>query len=159
MKPKAKTLIERHGFLDPDQKTTRHDEIQLWAYRNLKEILESLSGDHFKYEIEKTFLEFAIFQEVRSFKNIVGFVDLFALGKKKNTIDNSISSFYIAIEIKSEIESCGELIRQINFYRQFAPNFLEETTWLVICPNDRFQNILEDQRIRFFKYKPMDQLF
>lgn len=39
---KAKSLIEKHGFLDPDKKTTEHDKIQTWVYQNFESILKEL---------------------------------------------------------------------------------------------------------------------
>lgn len=76
MKPKAKTLIEKHGFIDPDRKSSKHDEIQLWVYNNVTEVLKSLSVHNNTFDIYSRELERPILQTSANCKNIVGFVDL-----------------------------------------------------------------------------------
>ena len=54
----------------------------------------------------------------------------------------------IYIEVKTEIKSIGELIRQINHYRTYLKG-----DYYVLCPNDECRKILEDQNIGFISYK------
>ena len=56
----------------------------------------------------------------------------------------------VAFEVKTKIDSVGELIRQINYYR----NVLRDTIFVVISENDEYKDILNDQKIKFIKYEP-----
>ena len=60
----------------------------------------------------------------------------------------------IAFEVKTTIDSVGELIRQINYYR----NVLKETIFVVVSENDKYKDILKDQKIGFIKYEPKKYL-
>ena len=60
----------------------------------------------------------------------------------------------IAFEVKTTIDSVGELIRQINYYR----NVLRETIFVVVSENDKYKDILKDQKIGFIKYEPKKYL-
>jgi len=134
MEPKAKTLIERMGFLDADRKRNSHDEMQIWVYRNFKSIIMKMyplvKYDDRPMEIK---LEYPITDIRRNF--VVGFVDVFC---KKHSI---------GIEVKTEIPVVGELIRQIQFYRQYTA-----ASWIVVSPDDKNAEILKEQGIRFLKY-------
>jgi hypothetical protein len=76
----------------------------------------------------------------RSF--VVGFADIYS------------TRYHIGIEIKSEIVSIGDLIRQIQFYR----NYTEGTDWVVISPDERFAGLLKDQGILFYRYPAPGEL-
>ncbi len=152
MNRQAKTLIERHGFLDTDRRTPMHDEIQLWAYANLKEIIPVKEG--YQIEILKKGLDHPISFLTNNDSNrvVVGFVDLRAEGYLNEVISDGtrrVKYLRLAIEIKSRIDSCGDLIRQINFYRKYTD---ESTTWFVISPDDRYRRILWEHGIYFLKY-------
>jgi len=151
MTPQAKTLIEKCGFMDPDRKSTKHDEIQLWCYDHAVEILKSFSSDpESKIEITSRELERPISHKTNNYHAIVGYVDLFLISLVKS------KTVCVAIEIKSAIHSCGDLVRQINFYRSYLSR---ETLWIVVCPDDRFKDVLKDQGIYFFKYRSPGELF
>ncbi len=49
-------------------------------------------------------------------------------------------------EVKTEINSIGELIRQINHYRTY-----QKGTYFVVCPDDSSRDILKQQNIGFIK--------
>jgi hypothetical protein len=140
MEPKAKTIIEKHGFLDSDRKSPKHDEIQLWVYKNLRTVIKSVFPEVNAEELDlsKTQLEYAISD--RNF--IVGFVDI-------------CCPYMVAIEVKTSISSVGDLIRQIQFYR----NYLSGPRWIVVSPDDRPAAILKEQGIYFYKYQTPGQLF
>ncbi len=55
----------------------------------------------------------------------------------------------IYFEVKTEIPSLGELIRQINIYREYGAKKI-----FVVSPDDRYVNVLEEQGIGFIKYTP-----
>jgi hypothetical protein len=54
----------------------------------------------------------------------------------------------IYVEVKTEIKSIGELIRQINHYRTYLRG-----DYYVLCPDNSSKNILEEQNIGFINYK------
>lgn len=54
-----------------------------------------------------------------------------------------------AYEVKSKIPSCGELLRQLQTYRTLLGREIKLT---VVCPDDRFQSIIESQEFGFIKY-------
>ncbi|UII32270.1 hypothetical protein LVD17_00265 [Fulvivirga ulvae] len=52
----------------------------------------------------------------------------------------------IYIEVKTEIKSLGELIRQINLYKVYQPG-----EYYVLCPNNEFKETLAQQNIGFIE--------
>lgn len=135
MEPRAKTLIERLGFMDPDRKRHSHDEIQIWVYRNFREIIQRvfplLQVD--ESSLLDLRLEHPITADNRNF--IVGFVDVYS------------RRLAISVEVKTEIPTIGDLIRQIQFYKKYMSG-----TWIVVSPDSRNSEILREQGIYFFKY-------
>ena len=68
---------------------------------------------------------------------------------------NEKSTIDIYIEIKTEIPSLGELIRQLRAYKTYIPNGY----YIVVCPDDTHKEILEEQNFYFYKYQDPTQLF
>lgn len=56
---------------------------------------------------------------------------------------------FIFIEVKSEIKSLGELIRQLGTYREY-----KRGDYYVVCADDHHKDILHEQGIGFIKYAP-----
>lgn len=139
MEPKAKTLIERLGFKDPDRRASKHDEIQLWVYQNIAIVINTIWPQsklellHFVVELEHPITD-------RNY--VLGFVDLY------------VQSHGIAIEVKTEIPNVGELLRQINFYR----NYFGGPRWIVVSPDDRYKDVLKAQGIHFYKFQPNNNI-
>lgn len=88
----------------------------------------------------------------------VGFADYFA---KVETFDASLDGplnaprwvlrrerVNLFFEVKPEIRSLGELMRQLNHYRVYT----YEGQFFVVSPDDRFRSTLESQGIGFVKY-------
>lgn len=150
---KAKTLQEKLGFKDEDLISDKHDEIILWLFDNSLEVVRKLFKDKGEVDentikISKVSFEYPVINSFRTNKNIIGFIDAviyFSYQKNNETIHYSI-----AVEVKSYIKSIGELLRQINLYKEFTKNY-----FVVISPDDRFIKILESEDIRFYKYKPV----
>jgi hypothetical protein len=141
MEPKAKTLIERLGFLDPDRKKYKHDEIQIWVYHNFRSIIKHVFPllkveNDLQLKIE---LEYPVADNSKHKNFIVGFVDVYC------------RKYSIGVEIKTEMPVVGELIRQIQFYRNYING-----SWIVVSPDDRNANILKGQGIYFYKYHSAD---
>lgn len=65
---------------------------------------------------------------------------------------------YAWFEVKSKVNSLGELLRQINIYRQYA--YLERgrmnNKWFLVAPRigDEFLQIIKEQGIRFIEFDP-----
>jgi len=134
MERKAKTLIERFGFVDPDREKPSHDQIQIWVYNNFPMIVRRVFPS---VEVENYLpldikLEYPV-SDQRNF--VVGFIDVYC------------RKLSIGIEIKSEIPRLGDLVRQIQYYRKYVTG-----SWIVVSPDDRSAGILIDQGIHFFKY-------
>ena len=55
--------------------------------------------------------------------------------------------YHYGFEVKPSIRSIGEVVRQIRMYQEFTKG----TKWLVVSPDDRFANTLEEQGIGFLK--------
>jgi hypothetical protein len=54
---------------------------------------------------------------------------------------------WLGVEVKSRIDSIGELLRQIQFYRRF-----DRGPWCVVSPDTRYAGLLKDQGIAFVPY-------
>lgn len=57
-------------------------------------------------------------------------------------------AFRILVEVKSELPTVGELMRQLNLYRQSCGQVI------VVAPDDRYSALLAEQGILFVKYEP-----
>ncbi len=53
----------------------------------------------------------------------------------------------VYIEVKTEIPSLGELIRQIQLYKEYNPG-----RYFVLAPDDSYRDVLSEQRIGFIQY-------
>lgn len=156
---KAKTIIEKHGFVDGDKKTPEHDKIQKWVYRNAHKIIDDLfvKGTE-SFEIknniwEPKILETTYYNSTRR-EQIVGFLDLFVnYMKDSNTVEHQWPSVYF--EIKTSIPSVGDLLRQLKFYR----HYLQGRDIVVVCPDDSCADIIQEQGYYFYKYQDPEKLF
>ena len=138
MEPRAKTLIERLGFLDTDRRKFKHDEIQIWVYRNFPSILKQVLplvqvDDAVPLDLR---LEYPIADQTYNRNYIVGFVDVYC------------RRLSVGVEVKTEIPRVGDLIRQIQFYKRYST-----MSWIVVSPDDENAEILKEQGIYFYKYK------
>lgn len=150
---KAKTMMQKSGFMDPDKKSPEHDKIQTWCYKNMKKVLCSAFNTSKEFEIVYIKWEHEIVQRSNQMdsspKFIIGFVDFKVVVKnKEETI--------VYIEVKPKIPSLGELIRQMNFYKTYLGN---RARYLVISPDDSYCDILKGQGFHFYKYKDEQKLF
>lgn len=178
---KAKTLIERHGFKDPDKGSPEHDKIQEWVYRNYERIITEMCDKNEYRQLPKApwYISWAeckweeiIFSKTKS---LVGFIDL------KATVDfmddtgriNKLIELYgtsnvsidqwcevggekyhekiIYFEIKTAIDSLGELLRQLNVYRHHTG---DDAVFIIVSPDDHCVDILQEHGFLFYKYQP-----
>jgi len=154
---RAKSLIEKHGFKDSDLTTPQHDKILFWSVENINKIIDDvIVKEKIKFKIEAIEPEFAITDyNYYHTKSIIGFLDLHVRFVTEKTDKFEPQTYRVGIEIKSKILSVGETIRQLNFYKEFSNNHY----WIIISPDDRFQDFFEKQNIKFYKYKEDSELF
>jgi len=143
-KPKAKTLQQRFGFLDDDLTTPKHDEMMIWANDNAKQLVSEVLGEPLDV------LDITWECSVKTSTNfLIGFIDLAILASNHTLV---------CFEIKTKIPSLGELLRQINMYREPVNRLGQRgsqakyASFAVIAPDDRFSPILREQGIEFIKY-------
>jgi hypothetical protein len=108
-----------------------------------------------------------------SAKNIIGYIDMkvvliytnltvigvdFSKNKVNNKIEwaqtektgfnNETNYKDLLIEVKTKIQSLGELFRQLNTYKEF-----EKGDYLVVCPDDSNEETIISQGFKFYKFK------
>ena len=157
---KANTLIEKHGFVDSDKGSPKHDKIQLWIYDNAAKAIDDLfiKGEY-EFRIKERQWEYKILEKTSSYnaaaKQIVGFIDLYVSYLRScDKIEDVWPCVYF--EIKVEIPSLGDLFRQLNFYK----TYLRPSPKLVIVsPDDKYCNLIKEQGFYFYKYQDKDLLF
>lgn len=126
---RAKTMIEKMGFRDKDLKTPEHDYLMMWATekRNLADLVTTIYGIHhdkvneFKNGLKIKELDFekpiCVFDKKcqTELKSIAGYVDCtFQVSLRTSELTKTH-----VIEFKSDIQSYGELIREIEYYKSF----------------------------------------
>ncbi len=125
---KDRSLMTKMGFQDEDLKTQTHDEIflKLGNNDNLLKIISALGIDH----LLSSGIEYGAEYEFPITNNnyIIGYVDAaiwFVI--KDKTILERFKTYeailvVIIIEIKTNIENIGELLRQIHTYKTYEQN-------------------------------------
>jgi len=122
----------------------KHDEIQIWCFKNIKEIIKGITDKDFSDDDIKI-NEINIEEPIKQSNGyIVGYLDIichFCIEKME---------FSLIIEIKPEIYSLGDLIRQVKTYKNSFHN--HRNIFVVVSKTDKYKEILKSQNIRFFKY-------
>lgn len=174
MRPRAKTNLEKMGFVDPDRKESKHDVLQLQILENPEKLIKGITEKEITdLKVETIKLEYPV---VTSTKFIVGYLDCvisfsFDEGKfyetskyervdgvRKEVITRKKERTYITlcVEIKTKIESFGDTLRQINTYKQYVgkyPNPHGTVYFVVASEDDRYKPQFESQNIRFYNFK------
>ncbi len=165
-------LFQRAGFKKGELSTPKHDEIVILldsyihlvmdrererfpqiTYRTIWELPVSDSYGRAVGNIDLT-LQISISYEAQWEERNVG-------GTWKKLRQNSVSLFDVMhFEVKPEIRSIGELIRQINKYRSHIGNFQTSyqngftkyaiPEFIVVSPDSRFEPIIRSQGVGFF---------
>lgn len=91
---------------------------------------------------------------IQNGKYTVGFVDVFIELLQpclhlstENGIESDYEVFSCALEIKGQIESFGQLLRQVRLYQQYL-----KVPFGVVSPDDQFEKMLKSQNVGFVKY-------
>lgn len=164
-KIKAKTHLEKLGFADTDKKKADHDKIQTWVYENIGIVInETVMADNkLPYKIIKNEWEHPVVYTSGNYKLLVGFIDIFVrIGgtfDAKGPYNFNHTTLNVFVEIKTEIPSLGELIRQMRAYQTYVDHFENYTKYMVVSPDDRHAKILNEQGFYFYKYKDPALLF
>lgn len=152
MRPRAKTNLEKMGFVDPDRKESQHDVLQLKILENPEKLINSISKSVLTdLKIESIKLEKPVLSKGYNSKFIVGYLDCFIeatfdSGKEHRQLIN------LAVEIKSKVESFGDTLRQINTYKEYFDHRLG-VHFVVASEDDRYKEQFESQGIRFYDFK------
>lgn len=153
MRPRAKTNLEKMGFVDPDRKESKHDVLQLQILENPEKVVRSISNIELNnLEIEYVKLEHPVISKTNysSAKFIVGYIDVLISFLYNNGENSYKKGGVLAIEIKTKIESFGDTLRQINTYKQYCN---DKFFFVVASEDDRYKTQFESQNIRFYNFK------
>lgn len=133
MNRKDKANLRNAGFVDSDLMTDEHDQIMIWLHENINEIIEGKG-----YTVNFAQWERPISKGSGQYRTIVGYADLFV---------STVEGHNFIFEVKSKIKNVGEAIRQIRQYQFFA----RDASYVIVCPSNKFESILESQRIEFLR--------
>jgi len=159
---KAKTHLEKLGFSETDKKDSKHDVIQKWTYENIEKVISEtiMCENPHPYEIISNKWEHQIMHENGYYRMIVGYIDIMAQIQGKfylnDTKEYEFINKKVFIEVKTQIPSLGELIRQMRAYQAYGDRF---TSYLIVSPDDRHTKVLNEQGFWFYKYKDPNLLF
>lgn len=156
---KAKTLLEKMGFVDEDRKSPDHQKIQEWTYNNAALVIDDLfAKGEWTFQILSNEWEYEVYAHSYNSKSIVGFVDIavkFEKDNDKKEWDDERPRVFF--EIKTKIPSFGDLLRQLKVYRTYLT--YKKQVFVVICPDDSFADLIKEQGFFFYKYKDSGKLF
>jgi hypothetical protein len=140
--PKAKTLQERFGFLDPDIRKPEHDDIIRWLDANIEDILMLVFGLSVRPKDVFTKWE-PVVRQKEDGGLMIGFVDFIA--RWSDTI--------VVFEAKTEIETLGVLFRQVRMYQEgyIGRRPVWDMKFVVVCPDDTEADKIREQRLLFLK--------
>ena len=160
---KAQTHLQKLGFSEKDKKNLKHDTIQKWAYDNIDEIVSKtvMADNPHPYKIVANKWEHQVLYENGNYKMIVGYIDLMVIIKGQfyfhDTKKYEEGEMSLFIEVKTQIPSLGELIRQMRAYQSYQRGVLNR--YMVIAPDDTHKDLLKEQGFLFYKYQDPTQLF
>ena len=150
-------------FADEDLKKSDHDEIMLWLDTNVETLLNQVIYPGLTQEQIDTYLDEPAeikksWQQpiISATGEIVGFIDMIISYDRADTSGDDISKVFF-FDVRTEIPSLGELIREINTYKLYLG--FEESwiySYVVICPDDRYAGVLKSQEIDFWQYDQKD---
>lgn len=141
MNRKEKVNSRSAGFVDSDLMTDEHDQVMVWLYENINEIMEEIG-----HKVKWAEWEKPLPKGQGQYKTIVGYADLMV-----RTETGEIFIF----EVKSKIKNVGETIRQIRQYQFYVGSSISK--FVIVCPSDKFKNILEGQGIDFLRCPIFDK--
>lgn len=156
--PKAKTLQERFGFLDPDIRKPEHDEMIKWIEKNIEDILLLVLKLKSRPTRVITTWEPVVLREPER-GQLLGYIDLIATvpdGEARYELERLHGVSQIVFEAKTELETLGVLFRQLRMYREgyIRSERVRKMPFVVVCPDDSEAEIIREQGFNFLKYDP-----
>lgn len=151
MNRKEKYSDYSSGFVDSDLSTDMHDKIMIWLDKNIYKVVSGLSEsiDMTRAKV-KCVWESPIIKGNAQFRSIVGYIDMLVCIDipGSEAPDGSIiynQGYKLAFEVKSKINSIGEVIRQIRQYQ----SFVSPDKFIIVSTDDKFKSLLASQGIGF----------
>ncbi len=134
--------------MDRDVFSSAHDEIMCWTDTHAEEIIAKLWPENKSYRIVSKRWEKPVTTTVKRDERLIGFVDL--------AVITSGRPERVYFEIKTQVRP-GSDIRQINAYKFYQyPQYDGDAdlrgSFVVVSPDDRHAELLEEQGIKFVKY-------
>lgn len=141
----AKTLQEKFGFMEPDINNPEHDEMINWVDDNIEDLLMMVFQCPMRPKDVRTKWE-SVINKTEDGDGYIGFVDLVVRIKETRII----------FEAKTTIDSLGALFRQIRMYQEgyVGGEPVNQMPIVVVCPDDKHEQRIREQGIRFLKYNP-----
>ena len=134
--------------MDKDVFGSVHDEIMCWVDAHALEIIAKLWPANKDIKITSKCWEQPVTTTVKRDERLIGFVDL--------AVTTSSTPARVYFEIKTQVRP-GSDIRQINAYKFYHSPQDEwdqgrRGPFVVVSPDDRHADLLEEQGIKFVKY-------
>ena len=148
-------------MMDEDLREAHHDEMMLWLDANAEDIVNQMIYPGFDEQQIKTFSKHPADikklwqQPIKSPTNeIISFIDMIVSYERSGDPDDDISKVFF-FDVRTAIPSLGAMIREINMrkeYLGFAQSWIN--TYILVCPDNRYTNILKEQEIELLHYAP-----
>jgi len=122
--------LENTLKIDDEQlKTPKHDELCMWAYENMEKILinsiKQLRNQNVYIYKKNTPIKIFMEKSIRNNGFVIGIPDFMVLFNWYKYEPKVLPTHYgcgAIIEIKPEIKSLGEVMRQMQLYKSYRPN-------------------------------------
>lgn len=159
---------------EAELKTPEHDKMVLWTFNNAEKIINDSSIEiNPKDNIDPNYLQENINPIIRSKKIleyplksynnfILGYIDLmieFNIEKGyfqhfDNGSNSPLRKQFIAFEVKPEVKSIGEVLRQFQYYKSSSPPL---TDLVLVTKTIGLKEIFESQGFYVYEYKEEDK--
>jgi hypothetical protein len=133
-----RTLIGRLGFADPDKHDSTHDLAcqYLTLPDNVRRLVDIVKREHYeqvrgfdgKVSFDTPRPEHPISKGEGQYRTTIGFIDLFL--DVSPMVNRRFMSEHVAVEVKTGRAGMGQVIRQINLYREYIAS--QHTHWFLV---------------------------
>lgn len=165
------TLLQRMGFRDPDRKTPEHDRACIEIATAPEAILRALG---LEFDDARALLEQPLQKGEGKYASTVGFIDALVFGIKKTTQTSCEKDYVhryqakrercercvdfqvtynrhtVLVEVKTRIENVGDLLRQMNLYREYKQKHEHNpvgpfVVWSLDAADHQYAKLLDGQ--------------
>lgn len=157
----ANTLLARLGFLDPDRGIPEHDRACISLVENPYLVLEHRARPSLEIKNVRVALESPVQKGQGQYATTIGFADAVVNWEEQSeeiscetTAPHDLGPCCRArwpwktrsmlVEVKTSIESIGDLLRQMNLYREYQRTD-EYLVWSLDRRDSQFEALLETQ--------------